>query len=350
MTIPTNETVSSVSPSRRRASLQRGVEIAVSLVFLVLALRGVQFDALWAALRRADYIWLAPAALLTVVTLLIKAWRWQLMFRPEHRLPFGSVFTALAAGYLASNVLPARLGEVVSIVLLVSEQPVSAARALSTLIVSRLLDLLSLLAILVALLPFVHLPPDMTQAARALGVTALVGVILVVWLSFWRDALLRLAHRVLRHVRPLDRPGVYASLGHLVDGFALLRGRMGLPLIATTFMAWASVFLTAWACAQALHLDVSWMAIVFTNIVVALGMLVPSSPGYIGVYHYLTTVGLAPFGVAKEVALGYAIVWHGVNYLTLSVAGMVALGLHGTSLGRVLGRWQAARSSNGADA
>ncbi len=347
MTIPTNETLSSGSPSRRRAVLQRGIEVAVSLVFLVLALRGVQFDALWTALRHADYVWLVPAVLLTVVTLAIKAWRWQLMFRPEHRLPFGSVFTALSAGYLASNVLPARLGEVVSIVLLVGEQPVSVARALSTLVVSRLLDLLSLLVILVALLPFVQLPADMTQAARALGVMALVGVVLVIGLSFWRDALLRLAHRVLRPIRLLDRPGVYASLGHLIDGFALLRRRMGLALVATTFLAWASIFLTAWACALAFRLDVPWMAIVFTNIVVALGMLVPSSPGYIGVFHYLATVGLAPFGVAKEAALGYAIVWHGVNYLTLSGAGMIALGVHGTSLRQLLRRWQEARSANG---
>ena len=340
MTISTNQNASSVAPPARRAPLQRAIEIAVSLVFLVLALRGVQFDALWGALRQANYIWLVPAILLTVNTLLIKAWRWQLMFRPEYRLPFGSVFTALSAGYLASNVLPARLGEIVSVVLLVSDEPVSVARTLSTLIVTRLLDLLSLLVILVGLLPFVSLPPDMLTAAQGLGVAALFGVVAIVLLSFWRDAALRLAQRVLRHIRPLDRPAVYASLGHLVDGFALLRRPLGLLLIAITFLAWVSIIVTSWACAQAFHLDVPLTALIFANIVTALGMLVPSSPGYIGVFHYLVTVALAPFGVPKEIALGYAIVWHGSNYLTLSISGMVALGIHGTSLGQVLERWR----------
>lgn len=310
------------------------------MAFLALALRGVQFEALWDALRHAAYGWLGPAVLLTVVTLLIKAWRWQLMFRPEYRLPFGAVFTALSAGYLASNVLPARLGEVVSIVLLVSDEPVSVARTLSTLIVTRLLDLLSLLVILIGLLPFVQLPPDMLAAARGLGFLALLGVVAVLLLSFWRDAILRLAHRVLGPIRLLDRPAVYASLGHLVDGFTLLRRPLGLVLVAATFLAWTSIFLTAWACAQAFHLDVPLTAILFANIVVALGMLVPSSPGYIGVFHYLATVALAPFGVPKEIALGYAIVWHATNYLTLSVTGMIALGVHGTSLGQVLRRWR----------
>jgi len=343
LTTPTNQNArrpASAAPPARRAPLQRVIEIAVSLVFLALALRGVQFDALWGALRHASYIWLAPAVLLTVLTLLIKAWRWQFMFRPEYRLPFGPVFTALSAGYLASNVLPARLGEVVSIVLLVSDEPVSAARTLSTLIVTRLLDLLSLLVILIGLLPFVKLPSDMLAAARGLGGAAFLGIVAVVLLSFWRDAALRLAQRVLRRIRVLDRPAVYASLGHLVDGFTLLRRPLGLLLVAITFLAWASIFLTAWACAQAFHLDVPVTAIIFANIVVALGMLVPSSPGYIGVFHYLVTVALAPFGVPKEAALGYAIVWHATNYLTLSVSGMVALGIHGTSLGKVLERWR----------
>ncbi|MDQ1301883.1 MAG: glycosyltransferase 2 family protein, partial [Chloroflexota bacterium] len=193
MTTPTNPDASSAAPPARRAPLQRAIEIAISLAFLVLALRGVQFDALWGALRQANYIWLVPAVLLTVNTLLIKAWRWQLMFRPEYRLPFGSVFTALSAGYLASNVLPARLGEVVSVVLLVSDEPVSVARTLSTLIVTRLLDVLSLLVILVGLLPFVNLPPDMLVAAQGLGVAALLGVVAIVLLSFGRDAALGLA-------------------------------------------------------------------------------------------------------------------------------------------------------------
>lgn len=338
MTTPTKEDPVPVAPSARRAPFQRAIEIVVSVAFLALALRGVRFDDLWAALRHAAYAWLVPAVLLTVVTLLIKAWRWQLMFRPEYRLPFGSVFTALAAGYLASNVLPARLGEVVSIVLLVSDEPVSAARTLSTLIVTRLLDLLSLLVILIGLLPFVQLPADMLAAARGLGVVAVLGGGAIVLLSFWRDAALRLAQRVLHSTRLLDQPAIYASLGHLLDGFTLLRRPLGLLLAAATFLAWASIFLTAWACAQAFHLNVPLTAVIFANIVVALGMLVPSSPGYIGVFHYLTTVALAPFGVSKEIALGYAIVWHGVNYLTLSVTGMVALGVHGTSLGQVLKR------------
>ncbi|MGC8780597.1 MAG: lysylphosphatidylglycerol synthase transmembrane domain-containing protein [Anaerolineae bacterium] len=332
------------APPVRRAPLRRAIEIGVSVAFLALALRGVHLEDLWQALQHASYGWLAPAVLATVLTLAIKAWRWQLLFRPEYQPRFGAVFTALSAGYLASNVLPARLGEVISVVLLIGEEPVSAARALSTLIVTRLLDLLTLLAILVGLLPFVQLPAEMTTAAQGLGLAALLASGLIVFLSFRRAALVDMAQRAFRHVRLLDRPGVYAGLGHLLDGFATLRRRSGIVLVGVTLIAWASVIAAAWSCAQAFHLRVPLTAVIFANIVVALGMLVPSSPGYVGVFHYLVIVALAAFGVSKELALGYAIIWHGMNYLTLSATGGAALAIHGTSLGQVLRLWQGDRA------
>ena len=341
MSTPLNESIPSLGISApRRARLQRVIEVLVSLGFLALALHGIHLGDLWKALRSADYLWLLPMVVTLVALLVMKGWRWQLLFYPEYRLPFASVFTALCAGYLASNVLPARLGELVRLVLLTSEQPVSAARTFSTIVVERLLDLLSLLVMLVLLLPFVQLPADMTRAAQALGWLALAGAAIMVLLSFWKARLLRWAHVLLRRARFLDRPAVYASLAHLIDGFAALRGRLGLLLFALSLAGWGTVTGVAWFAAQAFGLDVPVTAIVFAVVVTTLGMLVPSSPGYIGVFHYLVTVALAPFGVPKDLALSYALVWHGVNYLTLSGTGVVVLWVHGTSLGQVLQRWR----------
>jgi len=64
--------------------------------------------------------------------------------------------------------------------------------------------------------------------------------------------------------------------------------------------------------------------------------LLPSTPGYLGVFEYLTTVALLPFGVSKDVAFGFALVFHITNYLTMSVAGVMALWIHGLSFSRVV--------------
>jgi uncharacterized protein (TIRG00374 family) len=330
----------------KRAPWRRILEVLVSLVFLALALRGVQLGDLWAALRTADYLWLVPGILITAGILVLKAWRWRLLFYPEYRLPFSSVFTALCAGYLASNVFPARLGEVVRMFLLAGEQPVGVARTFSTIVIERLLDLVTLFIMLVALLPFVsvQLPVDVMRAAAVVGGLAVVGSGVLVVLSVYKAWLLRLAHAVLGRVRFLDRPPVYAALEHLIDGFAALRGRMGLWLVLLSLVAWAGVVGMAGSAALALGVQVPLTAIVFAVVLTTLGMLIPSSPGYIGVFHYLVTVALLSFGVPKDVALVFALVWHGVNYLTLCAAGVIALWVHGTSLSQVL-KWRGGAAS-----
>jgi hypothetical protein len=168
----------------------------------------------------------------------------------------------------------------------------------------------------------------------------LAAAAVMVVLSFWKERVLGWAHAILGRVKILDRPGIYAALGHLIDGFATLRGRLGLLLIGLSFLGWVGVVAMAWSAAQAVHLQVPITAIIFAVVVTTLGMLLPSTPGYIGVFHYLVTVALLPFGIPKEQALTFALVWHSVNYLTLSFSGMIALWAHGTSLGQVRERWR----------
>ncbi len=328
----------------RRAGLQRVIEVAISLGFLALALRGINWSGFWEALRHANYLWLIPGVLITVALLFLKAWRWQLLFYPEHRLPFSTVMTALCTGYLVSNVFPARAGELARLVLLVSEQPVSVARTLSTIIVERLLDLLTLVVLLAVLLPFVQLPAEMARAAQVITLVALAGSLVMILFSFWKERLLGWAHLVLGRIRFLDRPQIYDAIGHLIDGFAALRGRLGLLLIGLSLLGWVGVVGMAWSAAQAIPLRVPITVPAFAVVVTTLGMLLPSTPGYVGVFHGLVVLALVtPFGVPRDQAMSFALLWHATNYLTLSLSGLVALAVHGTSLGKVMARLRARR-------
>jgi uncharacterized protein (TIRG00374 family) len=324
--------------SSRRPPVQRVLEIVISLVFLALALRGVHFSELWAQLRHANYLWLLPPIAVTILILVLKGWRWQLLFLPEYRLPFEPVFSALCAGYLVSNVLPARLGELARLVLLAGEQPVSVARTFSTIVIERVLDLLTLLLMFAAMLPFlnVQLPPEVLRGAQVGIPLVLLVAALVVLLSPLKGMLLGWAHAVFGKVRFLDRAGIYAALEHLIDGFAALRSRLGLLLVGQSLVAWIGVVFTAWSSARAVNLHAPLTALALCVVVTSLGMLLPSTPGYLGVFEYLTTVALLPFGVPKDVAFGFALVWHIVNYLTMSAAGVLALWIHGTSFTRVM--------------
>jgi len=64
-------------------------------------------------------------------------------------------------------------------------------------------------------------------------------------------------------------------------------------------------------------------------------MVVPSSPGYVGVFEYLTVVALSLFGVGKDRALSYALVLHAFGYLSLAVPGVFGLWMEGYSYARL---------------
>ncbi len=342
MCLAANDEPLTPAPRRSCALLQRALEIGISLLFLWLAVRQIDFRALLLALRDANWIWILPAVGGIVAMLLIKSWRWQIMFLPETKVPFESVLTAQSAGYLASNVLPGRAGEAVRFVLMASDQPeVGAARVLSTMLVERLLDTLSLLAVLALLLPFLNdLPEWMTSSVKALAAAATLATILIVVLSFFKERVLAYAHAVLRHVRFLDKPGIYSGIEHLIDGFTALRGRRGPALIALSFAVWAALIFQVWGIRNAIAPEVPMTAMVFALLVTSLGMVVPSTPGYIGVFHGLVVLTLAPFGVPTTTAMSIALVWHAVNYIVLSGSGLIMLAKHGTSFGQVVAKWR----------
>ena len=116
--------------SRRRANLLAWAGIALSIGFAYLALRDVELDSLGDALREQAYVYLLPAGAVLVVGVLLRAWRWQVLFEPGERPPYSAVLSALLIGYLFNSILPARAGELAR-VLALGSRPASRARRCS---------------------------------------------------------------------------------------------------------------------------------------------------------------------------------------------------------------------------
>jgi uncharacterized membrane protein YbhN (UPF0104 family) len=88
------------------------------------------------------------------------------------------------------------------------------------------------------------------------------------------------------------------------------------------------------------YTPVPFTGMVFASVVTSLGMVAPSSPGYVGVFHFLLIEALRPFGIPQTQAMSIALIWHGVNYIVLSLTGLIMLWVHGTSLGQVVEKWR----------
>jgi glycosyltransferase 2 family protein len=314
------------------------IGLLISLVSLYFAFQGIQFDKLFDALRNINYFWMLAASAIFFISYVGRVLRWQLLFAP-HRMRFNKVFHAMNIGYLLSSVLPARLGDIVRAVLVGQFENVSKARALSTVVVERLFDGLTVVLLLGVTALFVPNIPDIArQGAVAVAAAGIGGLVVLLLLSFNKERGLSLLHRLTPPIPFLQSPRLWGSLESLIDGFAILRSPRELfGVAAWSIFAWLTGGLMYWAVMRAMDLqtlsfDSAFLVMVVTSLVV----IVPSSPAYIGVFHATAVFTLnTVFGIDKSAALSYAVVIHALNYLWLIAIGIYSMWHEGLSYDRL---------------
>jgi glycosyltransferase 2 family protein len=307
-------------------SWQLWLGIVFSLVFLVLALRGVDLRETANALRRVNYLILCAAVASYIFSAVAKAIRWQLLLSLRKTPSFGRAFSVLFIGFMVNAFLPTRLGEFARAYLMGEAEADSKIYVLGTIAVEKVSDILTLLLLMSVLLLKMALPDWLAGPARgtALAFAIVVpGFILLVW---QRDFVLRMLERIIRFV-PLawrewlinqTRNGL-ASLD-VIRRPLLLLGLFGMSIIVWTICAFTNylVFL-------AMNLIVPVWASLLLLVVLQIGTAVPSSPGSIGVFQYLTILTLSIFGLDKNVALGYSLVLYLVVYVPIALLGIWGL-------------------------
>jgi uncharacterized protein (TIRG00374 family) len=312
-------------PSRARSAAV-WVGIAVTLVFGYLAIRNADAREVWEALGDSNPWWLIPALLALAVAILIRAYRWQLLFVPGLRPPFRPVLNAVLVGYFFNTVLLARAGEVARVVYLNRRAGVAYSQAGATVVVERGYDLLILLLLFFAAVPWL---PDVSwlRAAAALALLLVLGLLgagLVAWR--WRGRPLRVLLRPLvrRDVLTQERVDSWAHL--LGEGLAgLTRPATMLGVSLATALSWVVLSFSNWFVMLAFDLGLSPVAGLLVAVATAVAMILPASPAGLGVFEAATVVALDSYGVPASEAVSYALVLHALNFIPFVVAGPLAL-------------------------
>jgi uncharacterized protein (TIRG00374 family) len=335
------------------------IGILISILALFFAFRQVDFGKVWAALAGVNYWLLAVSLVPLILFLFLRAFRWRLLFYPNQSLRIRNLLAVINIGYLLSNIFPARLGDVARAYLIGDTEEVSRSTAFSTIVAERVLDALSAVVGFFIVLPFAPLPDWMVRAGLIVGAAGLVAVVAFVVLVRRRDWTLRLLDRFLRAVRwpdcetmtrfwdrlarrtrlrflaelPwADRSRLADIAGSLIDGFSgVTTLRLGPPLLLWSIAIWGMVALLYWIMLLAFDPTQPFVAGLAVSSVTALGMTVPSSPGYIGVFEALTRETMVLFGMGPESALSYGLVAHVIVYISLTLLGLASMALQNLS-------------------
>ncbi len=312
-----------------RHLLRPTIGLAVSALFIWLAFRGLSITEIRAALANVDWS-LTPLALVFLVAGYAgRITRWWVMLRPTTpQLRWWEAARPFLVSIAANNVLPLRIGDVLRLFAFHGRKGLEAGRVGGTLLLERLLDLFVLLGIFALVLPVVPAFENSASLARFAGLAAAAGAVALVILML----LAKFERLVLGRVgqwRLVRDSAIAAKAFHvfsvLVDTLVRLGRlqRMAILVLLSVF-AWlmeGGVFLIA---AQAVAVPLGFTGSYFALATATLSTLLPSSPGYVGTFHFFAMQAALAFGAPSASAVAFAILAHLLLWAPTTLAGLLA--------------------------
>jgi uncharacterized protein (TIRG00374 family) len=329
--------------------------IIVTAVFLVVLFWQLDLDELASALAGANYLYVIPAVAVYFGSLYFRSQRWSFLLRPFQLISSRRLYPVVAVGYMANNLLPVRLGELVRSYYLAQREQVRATTALATIVVERVFDgmaLLFLLAVAALFLPVAGLADRVSGAVRlpVALVAVVVAVPFAVALTMIVGAALypiRFRATVAFFTRRLPR-GVGTKsdilLERFVEGFQGLHrpGRLA-EVFLRSLPIWLAEGAMYYLIALGFGLDVYFdtvllmvAAVLMVTAVSNLATSLPSSQGSVGPFEFFAVLTLEAFGVGTALAAAYALVLHAALLLPVIAVGLIHLGASSISLHQLL--------------
>ncbi len=333
----TSEPPAAMATSARKWYRQRSVWIglAISLASVLLLLSLINVPDLIIKLSQADLRLVLVGFAVICLTPYIRAARWQAILGPK--VGYWQAYHAENIGYLLNAVLPLRAGEPARAYVVSRAQPeISTVEAFSTVLVARLVDMLVVVMLLGLALPALDVPDLVKAAGYSMLALVAVGIAVLAAGAYARSWLMRLVRPILTRLLP---PRIAERLIRWTDDFlggltVLRSARRFAWMSITTAVLWAAYILFYQLILMAFWPEppLSWS--VLAVCAAALSMAVPSSPGFIGVFHAAVAFAMAPY-LSADLAAAYAIVLHASEIVCQLVFGAHSLISTGTSLGRV---------------
>jgi uncharacterized protein (TIRG00374 family) len=300
--------------------------VLLSVVLPVLAFQGIDLAQSWRLVLSCRLPELLLAGGFFLVALWARAWRWRFLLAALGQARVRSCLSATCVGFLANNLLPFRLGELVRVRSLRQLEGIRAAKVLGTVAVERIVDILTLVFMLGVYLALTAGGQHQAEllVAGQIALALAFGLALVLALGYWRRQWLqRLIATPLSWISP--RLGERASglAGRFLEGLQVfVSARQVLLVVLMSGIVWGLAVLSCYFVGQALGLGLAaahYVVIVFT---VAFGAVIPAAPGAVGTYHGFARLGLYLVAVQSgEAALAYAVVLHALEWVLVNVTG-----------------------------
>jgi len=314
-----------------------GVSITAFLFWWIL--RDVPLGEVWTQIQQAHAGLLLAAITVATFGFLIRALRWKILLQPVHTdTSLRNRFAAVNIGFMANNLLPARVGEFARAYALSKIEPVSMSAALGSLVVERILDALVLMGILLATIFSPGFPASVRLSGGPLGTALDAVIVLLLLLVVAITLLLVIPRTVVRVTERLALPGdlarpVVAALEAFLVSLKVFRSPKLLLLgLLWSVGLWLWHGLSFWLAMLAFDIHAGPVAAYFTEAVVGFGVAIPAAPGFFGTFHASASWALSVFDVPAPSSLAFAFGYHLGGFIPVTVIGLYYASRIGFSL------------------
>ena len=317
------------APARPRRALKLALGLLISGLFLYATFRTVSLRQVAELMGDTRPQWIAASLGFIALAYLLKIIRWMTMLRSlGASVRLRDAAPPFLGGVAFNNVLPFRAGDIIRVVAFQRFTGIAASGQIGTLALERLMDLLVLTSILFATISF--------WQVRVIDETLLAGLRLLaggaaaaVLLFILAPAPVRLLISWVQARIPSVRGPAHALL-RLVDAVATLSRPLLLVRIALlSILAWVAEGGAYYAVGQALGLAGNLQVALLALSIGTLATMIPSSPGYVGTFHYFAARVVSAFGFGATAATAYAVLIHALLWLSTTSSGFLALAFSG---------------------
>ncbi|MCP2519791.1 flippase-like domain-containing protein [Candidatus Aminicenantes bacterium AC-335-A11] len=331
----------------RKQWIKLFVIIVITLLFLYLFFRGVNWEEVIFYLKGFNKNFLPIIIALLPFHYITRAWKWKyLILSRKRKVKFWNLFSAYVIGFTVTFLLPFRAGEVIRPVYLGQKERISRSFSFGTVVVERIFDLLTVLflfGIFLLLKPFYK--PYFTERKKALSsltnfslISLTIGAILLVlilFLYFFQGKSISFITRILKPFPKLSQKAIHISTNFL-DGLKFFHSLKNLILYSVfSIIQWLFIGFFSWVVLYSFNIKFPFPLILPYLFLTMVGASIPT-PGMIGGFHALSKFGLISlYGVNTNLAIGTTTVLHAIIYVGTILMGFIILWKEGLSFAYV---------------
>ena len=289
------------------------ISIIISCIGLYYSFSRVNIQELWVNLSSANIIWLFFGSILLIISVIIRAFRWQIMIKSIESVKINYLFSSTMIGYFGNSIFPFRLGELLRAYSISQKSGIQATTAFGTILTERLIDMSGLI---LTMFLFVFLYPISYENSQFMLFAVFITLLGLFSIFLLKNNQSHFSNYLKRFTILKNMVNI---INGIVDGLTSLQDKKDLWIIVfSTIAMWFIYYLITWTVNLATGIGLGWIDVGIVLIFTSLAVAIPAAPSAIGTYHAAAIYVLTEMFLFDRLASqSFAVLLHFVGFIPL---------------------------------